>query len=85
MNDATLYARFKHTIGCRVDFSTQGEEGEWFDLDIYSGFEDPTQALDDYLEGEYEGDAEIKKAGDTVSVVDPSYGSGNIVRHYRLK
>lgn len=82
MNDETLYARFKHTVGCRLDLATADADGEWFDLDIYSESEDPQAALDGYIADEY-GDVKPKKAGETLVVEDPDFGG--VVRHYRLK
>ena len=85
MSDETLYARFKHTIGCRIEYAGDDGDGDWFDLDIYSESEDPKSALESYLDEEYGDDAQAKQKAGVYSVADPSFGAGSIVRHYRLK
>lgn len=80
MDDSQLYAKFRHTVGCRVVTGDEEASAEWYDLDVYSDAEDPKTALETYLAGEF-GEAPAAKKG-VWTVEDPDGLS--IVRHYRL-
>lgn len=84
-DDATLYARFKHTISCRVDFSASEDDGEWYDLDVYSDSDDPKTALNGYLDAQYGEDVERGGKGGEVKVIDPAFDDQTVTRFYRLK
>ena len=85
MEDGRLYARFKHTIGCRLEVQGTDSDSDWQDLDVYSEHEDPVAALQDYLTRVYEGEAEVKelRKGE-FSVAEPVDPSGSTKRFYKL-
>lgn len=80
MNDNHLYARFKHTVGCRVVVGGDEAGADWHELDIYSESDDPKAALEAYLEDEF-GEVDAPKGG--VWTVSEA-GRVPVVRQYRL-
>lgn len=81
MSETQLYAKFKHTVGCRTEYG-ESSDAEWYDLDIYSDSDDPKTALETYLHDEYDGVGSVK--GGVYTVKDPD-SAFPVVRQYRLK
>jgi hypothetical protein len=80
MSDTQLYAKFKHTVQCRVEIGDESSDTDWYELDIYSDSEDSSEALSGYLEEEY-GDVPKAKGG-VFSVEDPDVPF-RVVRQYK--
>lgn len=80
MDETQLYAKFKHTVGCRIVVGDDEDAAEWYDLDVYSESDDPRTALETYL-GDKFGDVAAPKKG-VWTVPDPDGLA--IVRYYRL-
>ncbi len=82
--EGDLYHGHQHTA--QVALVAAGDDGptEWADVDFRSEFEDPAEALTEWLRDQWLGVSEIEESKGQFSVADPDYGPGELTRVYRV-